>query len=199
MPLADRRKSWLGLAGFAVGGLAFGRLMASMPAPETLSIFWLGNLCAPWLALSFFAGRVYGPWQWAVLAGALTEVTCVVGFYSGFLVFWDAARIGMSPSTPLTTVAEVSIVQWLHFTSPWLLAATVSGALYGTLGHLWRRTRLLVAGLAVAFPFLAEPALWPAATGHYQGPWYLWTAEIAVGLAVAARAYTAWRAQARTR
>lgn len=77
----------------------------------------------------------------------------------------------------------------------WVLAGVIGGALYRTLGHFWRRSRVLAAGLAVAAPFIAEPGLWPLRNGYYQGPWFLWTAEIVVGLAVAWRVLMLWRQQ----
>jgi hypothetical protein len=96
-------------------------------------------------------------------------------------------------STPLASVALTSLARWVEFIAPWVLAAIVGGAVYGSLGHLWRRSRLLAAGLAMAAPFIVEPALWPLRNRYYQGPWFLWVSEVAVGLAVGGWAVATWR------
>ena len=157
-----------------------------------MTVFWVGNLCAPWLVLSFFAGRSQASWRWAAVAGALTDVACVGGFYLSFLTL-DPARLGLPSSTPLASIALTSLARWVEFIAPWVLAAIVGGAVYGSLGHLWRRSRLLAAGLALAAPFIVEPALWPLRNRYYQGPWFLWASEMAVGLAVGGWAVATWR------
>ena len=144
--------------------------------------------------LSFFAGRAQTSWRSALIAGALTDVACVGGFYLSFLTL-DPVELGLSASTPLPTVAPTSLVRWLDFVAYWVLAGVIGGAVYGTLGRFWRRSRLLAAGLAVAAPFIAEPGLWPLRNGYYQGPWFLWAAQMVVGLAVAWRVLMLWRQQ----
>jgi hypothetical protein len=41
-----------------------------------------------------------------------------------------------------------------------------------------------VAGVAIALPFIIEPAAWRAYVGFGQGPPVLWLAEVAVGIAI---------------
>lgn len=169
---------------FAVAGVAYGFGMSSIPSPHDVSVFWVGNFCAPWLVLSFFAGRTQRSWPWAVVAGVFTDVACVVGFYSRSLTF-DAMRWGLPHSAPLADRMSVGFTHWFTLIAPWLLAALLGGCLYGLLGSWWRRSRSTAAGVALALPFLAEPGLWPLRNGYYEGPWFVWAVEVAVGVAVA--------------
>jgi hypothetical protein len=168
----------------AVAGAAFGFGMSSIPSPHQVSVFWVGNFCAPWLVLSFLAGRTQRSWAWAAIAGVLADVACVVGFYSRFLTF-DAMRLGLPLSSSLADRVSVGFTHWFNFIAPWLLAVLLGGGLYGVLGSWWRRSRSTAAGVALALPFLAEPGLWPLRNGYYQGPWFLWAVELAVGIVVA--------------
>jgi hypothetical protein len=55
---------------------------------------------------------------------------------------------------------------------------------YGLLGRWWGNSRSIVAGVAIALPFLVEPAAWRVYVGFGQGPLVLWLAELAVGIAI---------------
>ncbi len=171
-----------------IGGWLYGFATSHIPSPHVISVFWIGNLCAPWLVLAFFAGRTQSSARWAVLAGILTDVACAVGFYASFyalLFSLDAARLGLHPAAPVSTVITTWLRTWVSFTFFWVLAAVAGGALYGLLGNWWRRRRSIVAGLAIALPFVVEPVLWPLKNRYYQGPWFIWAVEVAVGLAIA--------------
>jgi uncharacterized protein DUF6518 len=176
-----RVRPWLVVAGFVVAGGAYGWATSRIPSPHDPSAFWIGNLCAPWLVLSFLAGRAQTSRWIAVLAGALTDVACVAGFYLTFLT--------------LGPVTIASFGDWLRFSEQWLVAAVLGGAVYGALGNHWRRSHVLVAGLAVALPFAAEPVLWPLYDGRYRGPWFVWAGEAAAGLALGALVLGAARRQ----
>lgn len=171
MPGRSRFQPSLVLAAFVLAGGLYGWATSRLPSPHDPSLFWVGNLCAPWLVLSFLAGRAQASLRLAVLAGILTDIACVSGFYLTFLT--------LGPLTP------AAFADWLRFCEQWLVAAVVGGAAYGALGWAWRRRHVLLAGLAVALPFIAEPLLWPLYDGHYRGPWFLWAAEVAVGAALA--------------
>src|ERR1700682_307932 len=103
---------------FAAAGVAYGFGMSSIPSPRDVSVFWVGNFCAPWLVLSFFAGRTQRSWAWAVVAGVLADVACVVGFYSRSLTF-DAMRWGLPPSSPLANRMSVGFTHWFALIAPW--------------------------------------------------------------------------------
>jgi len=166
-----------------VGGL-FGFGMSSIPSPHSMSVFWVGNFCAPWLVLSFLAGRTQASPNGAILAGVLTDIACVVGFYARFLRF-DPMVLGLPAATPFFTIATTLLRSWLAFIAPWIAAALAGGAAYGLLGNWWGKRKSIAAGLAVALPFLAEPMLWPLKNGYYKGPWFIWAAEVVVGLSIA--------------
>ena len=183
-------------AAFTASGFLYGWATSYIPAPHDVSAFWVGNLCAPWLVIAFLAGLTQTSWPWSLAAGVATDVACVFGFYFRTL---DHLHAGWSDDP--NAAPPSALVQIQHFLSvneQWFAAALVAGALYGALGQLWRRTRSLAAGLAVAAGFFAEPALWPLYNGFYKGPWFLWAAEIVVGFAVFA-GFTIVSRRAKTR
>lgn len=170
------------IAAFTTSGFVYGWATSYIPAPHDASAFWVGNLCAPWLLIAFLAGYWQRSWTMSVLAGITTDVACVLGFY--FRTFDLHSRWGNDPNAAPPSAAT-QVQHFLSVNQQWFAAALLAGALYGAIGQLWRRTRSLAAGLVVAVGFLAEPALWPLYNGFYKGPWFLWAAEIAVGIAVA--------------
>jgi hypothetical protein len=170
------------VAGFAAVAGAYGYVMSLIPRPEAPDVFWAGNLCAPWLVLAFLAGRAQKSWPWAVGAGALADVACFLGSYAQEAT--DTGSLG-----------------WYTANIQWLGAALLAGSLYGVLGCWWRRSRALVAGLAVAGGIVAEPAIWPVydhvlGGGPVKGPWLFWAVEAAVGVAAAAWVVRAVRPRA---
>jgi len=71
-----------------------------------------------------------------------------------------------------------------NFSAPWaVVLAVATGLAYGALGFWWRKSRSLVAGIAVVVPFIAEPLLWRLYRGFLPGPTYLWLVELALGAA----------------
>ena len=175
-------KRLVAITAFTASGFIYGWATSYIPAPRDVSTFWIGNLCAPWLVIAFLAGRAQLSWAWSVLAGIAANVACVLGFY--YRTFDLHARWGDYPKAAPPSVT-VQVQHFLHVNERWFAAALMAGALYGALGQLWRRSRSLAAGLVVAAGFLAEPALWPLYNGFYKGPWFLWAAELAVGIIAA--------------
>jgi len=173
-------------------GFLYGFATSWIPSPNDVSVFWIGNFCAPWLVLAFLAGHRQSSWRPGAAAGMLIDVACVVGFYARGLTFHRYSW-GLPESTPVVTLAVTSLGYWLYNMRFWLLAAMVGGATYGALGFSWRRRRALFAGLAIAVPFLAEPVLWPLRNGYYQGPWMLWAIEVAIGLVIIGVIVRYWR------
>ncbi len=179
------RRPMLLLGGSVMVGVLFGRLMSQISIPRDARVFWLGNLCAPWPLLAFLAGTVQWGRVWAVLAGAATDVGCVLGFYAEFLHF-SRSILGLPDSTPMSSVVATAVERQIVFMAPWLVAAVAGGLVYGLLGWWWHTTRPLAAAVALGLPFLAEPALWPLQYGVYRGPWPVWVIEVAAGLALIA-------------
>lgn len=176
----DARRLALG----AACGLAFGRGMSLIPSPGTSRLFWIGNLCAPWLALAFVVSWSQSTRGRAAVAGIVTEVCCVLGFYAHFL-FLGPSAVGLPAGTEVSRYAERALAGWLHFISPWLVAAVIAGLTYGLLGNWWRRSSATAVALAVGLPFLAEPVLWNVRVGGLQQqPWVVWGLEASVGLLI---------------
>ena len=186
------RKRLLLLAACGVGGALFGLIVSSIPSPSDPTVFWAGNFSSPWAVLAFLAGWSQRSWVWAACAGAGADLASVMGFYGQFLTL-DPMRMGLPRSTNLVTVAATSLTGWFEFIAPWLVIALGAGVICGVLGRWWGRSRALIAGLAIAAPFIAEPWVWPIYNGYYKGPIVVWVAEVAVGLLVIVGAVTSWR------
>ncbi len=178
-------REWTTLVGWAVAGGGFGFAMSSIPAPPESGIFWVGNFSSPWAVIAFLCGWSLRSRGVAAVAGAVTLVACVAGFYAQFL-FVGAARLGLPDATPWLTVAATGVTRWLVFVAPWMLVAVPAGAVYGLLGRQWGKSRSIICGVAIALALIAEPAAWWAYTGLVKGPVALWVVEIALGLALLA-------------
>ena len=168
------------LLGFVGGGFVFGNLVSRIPSPEDPALFWIGNFSAPWALLPFVTGRAQRSWSWAAAAGLLADIACVAGFYAQFVTA-DAGRLGLPADAPQIELVTTGVVRWLVFIAPWVGLATATGLAYGLLGWLWRRSRSMVAVVAVVAPFVAEPLAWRLYRGFLPGPAYVWLLELAVG------------------
>ena len=178
----------------ALAGLLLGRLMSSLPAPSDVGTFWVGNFSSPWAVLAFLAGWSQRSRAWAATAGVMAEAACVAGFYGHFLVgdFVDPRRLGFVDSTDALTLIGTAVSQWLWFIAPWVFVAIGAGVVYGLLGRWWGESRSIVAGVAIALPFIIEPAAWRVYVGFAQGPPVLWLAEVAVGIVILGW-FVSWR------
>jgi hypothetical protein len=169
---------WLLLPLGAGVGFGFGFGMSLLPAPHEAGLFWIGNLCAPWLALAFVSGALQRRWPVALIAGVLVEIACVAGFYFDFL-FHGPSALGLPDGTPLSEYLMPTIAHWLHFVTEWLIIGTGAGVVWGLLGHWWRKSAARAAAIAAVLPFLAEPTLWTIRGD--QVPITLWTVEMLLG------------------
>jgi hypothetical protein len=178
--------SWVLLVLSALAGALLGLFMSSLPAPSDVGTFWVGNFSAPWAILAFGAGWAQRSRLWAAIGGVAAEVAIVVGFYGQFLVgdFADPRKLlGPAPYPGLLPFIETALSQWLWGAiAPWLVPAIGAGVLYGLLGRWWGQTRSIVAGVAIALPFFAEPVAWRVYDGFGKGPLVVWLVEIAVGI-----------------
>jgi len=118
-------------------------------------------------------------------------VACVAGFYVK-LLFVDPDHLGLPHSTDVLTLIGTGVSQWLWFIAPWVAVAIGAGVVYGFLGRWWAESRSIVAGVAIALPFIVEPAAWRVYVGFGQGPPVLWLAEVAVGITILAL-FVGWR------
>jgi hypothetical protein len=168
-----------------VGAGLYGFVVSQIPSPHEITVFWVGNFASPWLVLAFLAGWAQRrSWVWAAVAGAVADVTCVVGFYHPYRVLFDRLALGLPDSTPIATVVTTGARLWLGAVAHWLVIAVLAGAAYGLLGLWWGRSRAVVAGVATGLPFIVEPLLWPLYLGRRQGPLILWIVEVIVGAAL---------------
>ena len=179
------RRPWVLLVSCALAGLLLGRLMSSLPTPSEVGTFWVGNFSSPWAVLAFVAGRSQRSRIWAAGAGVAAEVACVAGFYLK-LLFVDPDPLGLPHSTAALTLIGTGVSHWLWFIAPWVVVAIGAGVVYGLLGRWWGESRSVVAGVAIALPFIVEPAAWRVYVGFGQGPLVLWLVEVAVGIAILA-------------
>ena len=184
------------LALSALAGALLGLVMSSLPAPSDTGTFWVGNFSAPWAVLAFGAGWAQRSRLWAALGGVAAEVACVAGFYAQSLVveFEDPRRLlGGDPYPGFLPFAETAVANWLRFTSPWLVPAIGAGFVYGLLGRWWGQSRSILAGVAIALPFMVEPVAWRAYDGFGRGPLVVWFVEIAVGVTLLGWVFVARR------
>jgi ABC-type dipeptide/oligopeptide/nickel transport system permease subunit len=72
----------------------------------------------------------------------------------------------------------------LWFIAPSVAIAIGAGVVYGPLGRWWGESRSIVAGVAIALPFIVEPVAWRVYIGFSQGPLVLPLLEVAVGIAI---------------
>lgn len=202
------------LAVIVVVAYVYGHLAASLPAPSDASVFWLGNLAAPFLAIPFLAGA----WRFgrvlAMVAGLLAGVALVAGFY-GFLFVGNVtnADLDLPVTLPARQVVIEAYRQWLANLvigdpsgTPWLTIAALFGAACGALGRLWATGRAWAAA-PIAAAFLLEPAVYvlriggiPLTSRYAIDPWNVtvWTLEVLVGVALIVLTARRWRGDGRS-
>jgi len=163
LPTEAMRRPPRTLVAFVAAGWAFGLLDSRIPMPSSSTVFWAGNLGAPWLVLPFLTGWTRPSRRWALLGGALTCVAAMIGFFG--------PGSGWGPASTA-------------FVAGWIVAGALAGRLYGRFGFTWARLRTLWDGLALAVPFICEPLVWSWGLGYSQGRLPIWYAELAAGLAL---------------
>ena len=112
------------------------------------------------------------------IGGVAAEVACVVGFYNSLSLVDDVVDPRLLGPDSFATV----ISQTLSAVAPWVALAIGAGVLYGLLGRRWGQSRSIVAGVAIALPFMVEPVAWRVYDGFAKGPLVVWLVEIAVGI-----------------
>ena len=175
MLAAMPRRALLFIA-FLLAGWTFGLLDSRIPMPSSSAVFWVGNLGAPWLVLPFLVGWTQPSRRWALLGGAFTCGTAMVGFFG--------PGSGWGPASAA-------------FVGGWVAVGALAGGLYGRFGFTWGCSRTLLDGLALAVPFLLEPLAWSWGLGYSQGRLPIWYAEVAVGIVLIVWVVTASRRRER--
>jgi hypothetical protein len=183
--LVHVNRAWVLLVLSALAGSLLGLFMASLPAPSDTGTFWVGNFSAPWAALAFAAGWAQRSRIWAAIGAAAAEVAIVVGFYGLGLVdsLADPRKVlGPAPYPGLLPFIETAVANWLRFAGPWVVLAIGAGVIYGLVGRWWGQSRSILAGGAIALPFIVEPVAWRVYDGFLKGPFVVWFVELAVGI-----------------
>jgi len=149
-----------------VAGYLYGFVTEHLPAPRTdATIFWIGNLAAPYLLIPLLAGAWNVRRSWALAAGALGSASAVAGFY-GFLSVWqtNALEQGLPPGTGRAQAVGHAYAFWfrnlvLGYPSgtPWLSIAIVVGLAFGYLGYRWHASGSRLGPALVAAAFVVEP------------------------------------------
>lgn len=161
------------LLALAIVGYLWGALTTSIPAPEDSSIFWLGNLAAPYLVLPFLAGTWGFRAPVAVLAGVVTSCAGIAGFYQLHNVGdVTASQLDLPASMTARDVVLEAYSRWFSTFvlgqpggAPWLTIAAIGGGIAGLLGFLYAVKGVRLAAVLVACSLLVEPAVYVAGSG----------------------------------
>ncbi len=197
VPASDRRPSIptpVRVCVIAVGAYAYGFIAEHLPAAQTdATIFWIGNLAAPFVLIPFLAGAWHFRPVAASAVGALAGVAAVAGFYDLVAVArTTAVEQGLPTSTPTGTVIAQAYANWFRNLllgdpggRPWLAVALVTGLIFGYLGYTWARKGSRLAASAVAAVFIVEPLVHVAGHRYNLRPLNLsiWGLEALIGVA----------------
>ena len=115
-PVAIARTIGIALAAGLVAGAVTQLLQGILPA----GIGSFANSATPWLAVAFGVGSTASRWWLAAIAGAVTLLAALVGYYG--LV---QLRYGYGPELRGAVLL-------------WLIAAVVGGPVFGVAGRWWR-------------------------------------------------------------
>jgi hypothetical protein len=171
------------LAAIILGAVALGALLSLLKGVGGGARLQFGNLSAPWLAVGFFAGVCYRRVVPSAAAGVLATVAALCGFYA------EQSPLGDFSSGSLTFLGHPA--QMYDFiVTPHLvvfIGGILTGVLFGALGTAWATHRSRLAPGAVALLFVCEPFGWlgsgATSGGSFGRYWWMWSAEIALGLA----------------
>lgn len=148
--------------------LALGWLVGRTPSPHDASVFWVGNLAAPYVVIGFAAGA------WATrralsagITGAVCAMAAVAGFYDIFGIFTrPRERMGLPPTSSWWSAELQSYHQWFGLliwgVPPWLTIALIVGLVAGYLGYRSAVLRGRVGAYAVAAVLMLEPLVYLA-------------------------------------
>jgi hypothetical protein len=159
---------------------AFGVVMSLIKGSGGGARLQFGNLSAPWLLVAFVAGSRYCRLGAAAAAGVLATMAALIGFYGD--------QIPLTDFSPASIVAPHGVV---------FAGAVITGLLFGALGFAWAARGSQLALGVLALMFVAEPVA-QLGSGEVIGSrdpiatyWWLWLAEIALGIALLAATWHA--------
>jgi hypothetical protein len=158
-------------------GLVFGagdQYLGSLPAANALG-WWtisVSGLSAPWLILPFLVGVMQGrPWRGAVV-GLVVTLAALAGYFAMTLSPMEGVRSHASE------LRDLLGSNWMNE-----VGGVVMGPLFGWLGYRWRTRRSWIAATLVVGALCLEPlAVTAVGRGSGRSAW-VWTVEVAAGLA----------------
>lgn len=166
------------LAGFVFGaGIQY---LGTLTAGSVLGTWaWtVSGMSAPWLVLPFVAGMTQKESRRAMVLGLVVTMAALLGYFA----------MSNSPmeGRPVAQFAHgfVTIVR-TGYNPLWIVGGLVTGPLFGLLGQRWRVARWWVSAVLVACALAFEP-LARAAVGQLSSHTGVWTAEVVIGVVVAA-------------
>jgi hypothetical protein len=146
----------------------------------------IGNVSAPWLLLPYFAGATTRGWGRGAVMGAAACLAALAGFYSA-----EAFVLDLGGHPVLTNLALTLSAGRMYFA-----AGIICGPLCGAIGAVGSKVHALVTPVVVALTLVGEPVAvfaWlrsvgieSADTGMVTAYPFLWIAEMALGLGLAA-------------
>jgi hypothetical protein len=130
-------------------------------------------MSAPWLVLPFVAGMMQGRPRRAMAVGLIVTLSALAGYFAmtyspmegtPLKDFWSGvSRMVISPPNPL-----------------WIVAGSITGPLYGFLGHRWRVARSWVSAVLITVALCFEP-LARSVEGTLSHQPIVWGTEIVIG------------------
>lgn len=131
--------------------------------------FWVSQMSALWLLLAFLAGAVARSAVEAAVLGLVVTMLALVTFH---------------------LPDSYGVHQAFHTARPYVLGGSLTGPVFGVLGHHWRRARsvlgAVVPALVLAAAFCLEPLAWRRRLGFVPSPTWIWDLEVVAGLVLAA-------------
>jgi hypothetical protein len=192
-------------AAIIIAAFLYGWGIGHTASPSDPGAFWIGNLAFPYLIVSLLAGAwASSRLGTAALAGGLTAMSAVAGFYD-FLGVGDVtnSQMDLPASVTARSVVLQSYGRWLANLLwgvpggiPWLSISLGYGALFGILGYRWRARRNRLGPALVGAVLTIEPLVYLfRLNAPFRGPRYdlravnllIWGAELLAGGAILIR------------
>jgi hypothetical protein len=141
--------------------------------PWTISV---SQMSALWLLLPFVFGATQDRPRRAALVGVVATVAALLGYYAMTVSPMEGVALRHAPSAFAAVLPSNMI---------WIVGGFVTAPVCGYLGHRWRVSRWWLSAAIISGAFLLEP-LARKVNGELFGPAWVWRAEVALGLGLAA-------------
>jgi hypothetical protein len=170
--------------------VAFGTAAAVLKGGDAGVRDAIGNISAPWLLLPYFAGTLTRGRVRGAVMGAMACLAALLAFY-----VTEAFVLELGGHPVLTNLALTIGAGRMYFA-----AGAVCGPLFGAIGGLHTRFRLVVTAAVVGLALVGEPLavfVWlahmgmsPSDTGLVVQYPALWIGEVCLGLVLGLRLLT---------